>query len=119
MRISAGELTRVATLSSTATARAIWDALPLEARANRWGDELYFPVPVELEEDDAQEGVRVGDVAYWPPGHAICIFWGPTPASEGEGPRAASPVHVFGHITTDPAAFGSVGSGSVVRLEQA
>jgi hypothetical protein len=119
MRVTAGSVSRVARLVANETARAIWNALPLEARASRWGDELYFGVPVELPEEEAQEVVEVGDVAYWPPGHAVCIFWGPTPASAGQEPRAASPVNVFGHIAEDAAEFGSASSGVTVRLERA
>ena len=119
MRISAGAVSRVATLAGNQTARAIWDALPLEGRANRWGNEIYFAVPVALAEDQAQEVVSVGDIAYWPPGHAVCIFWGRTPASEGEEPRAASPVNVFGHVADQPTEFASVTTGAVVRLERA
>jgi hypothetical protein len=119
MRVTAGSVPRIATLEDNATARAIWDALPLQARANRWGDELYFAVPVELSEDNAQEVVGVGDLAYWPPGRAVCIFWGATPASEGQEPRAASPVNVFGHIAGGVTEFGSVRSGAVVKLERA
>jgi hypothetical protein len=83
-----GGLTCVATLLCNATAQSIWDALPLEGRASRWGDEIYFAIPVNLDEDNAQAEVQVGDLAYWPPGHALCIFWGPTPASQAEEPRA-------------------------------
>ena len=101
VRVTAGGISCVAMLLATTTARAIWDALPLEARANRWGDELYFATAVELPEEDAREVVGVGDLAYWPPGQAVCIFWGPTPASQGQEPRAASPVNVFGHIAED------------------
>jgi hypothetical protein len=119
MRITAGGVTCVAELADNATANAIWAALPLEARANRWGDEIYFSVPVELSEDKARDEVAVGDVAYWPPGSAVCIFWGPTPASRGQEPRAASPVNVFGHIAEDATALGSVASGGAVRLEPA
>jgi hypothetical protein len=119
MRVTAGGVSRVATLVPNQTARAIWNALPLEARANRWGDELYFAVPFELPEDEAQEVVSAGDVAYWPPGHAVCIFWGPTPASQGQEPRAASPVNVFGRIAEGASEFGSVHSGAVVKLERA
>jgi uncharacterized protein len=119
MRVTASGISRVATLMDNATARAIWSALPLEARANRWGDEIYFTVPVELPEDHAQEAVDVGALAYWPPGRAVCIFWGPTPASEGSEPRAASPVNVFGQIIGDFAALGSIRSGAIVRLERA
>ena len=119
MRVTAGGVSRVATLGDNQTARAIWDALPLDGRANRWGDELYFAVPVELAEDEAREVVAAGDLAYWPPGHAVCIFWGPTPASDGQEPRAASPVNVFGHIAEDAAGFGAVRSGAPVKLERA
>jgi hypothetical protein len=107
-----------ATLASNATAAAIRAALPLEARANRWGDEPYFSVPIDAPEDaSAQTEVRVGDVAFWPPGHAICTFWGPTPASVGSEPRAASPVSVFAHIAEGATNFGAIPSGTVVRLE--
>lgn len=119
MRITAGNVSCLATLAANATAEAIWNALPLEASANRWGDELYFSVPVDLEEDQSQDVVDVGAVAYWPPGTAICIFWGPTPASTGDEPRAASPVNVFGHIEQGSADFASIKSGTPVRLERA
>jgi uncharacterized protein len=119
MRVMVGGVARLAKLGDNPTARAIWDALPLEARASRWGDELYFTVPVALPEDQAQEVVGVGDLAYWPPGHAVCIFWGPTPASAGQEPRAASPVNVFGHIAENAADFGAVESGATVKLERA
>src|SRR5579864_6214105 len=120
MRISAGGVTCVATLAHTATATAIWNALPIQGRANRWGDELYFDVPIELEEeeDDARDAVDIGAVAYWPPGNAVCIFWGPTPASHDQEPRAASRVNVFGQIADGAADFRSVHSGVTVRLER-
>jgi uncharacterized protein len=98
VRITAGSVTCTATLSANRTAWAIWNALPISGTANLWGDEIYFEVPVDLAEDDGQEEVNVGDLAYWPPGNAVCIFWGPTPASRGNEPRAASAVNVFGHI---------------------
>jgi uncharacterized protein len=120
VRVTADNVSRVATLAASATARAIWNALPLDGRANRWGDELYFSIPVDLAEaEDAREVVQAGDIAYWPPGSAVCIFWGPTPASEGQEPRAASPVNVFGHIGEDPQAFSAVRSGAPVKLERA
>lgn len=119
LRLTAGGLTCLASLLPNATANAIWDALPLEGRANRWGDEIYFAIPVELDEDNAQQEVRVGDLAYWPPGKALCIFWGPTPASHAGEPRAASPVNVFAHIDGAVPAFSTVPSGATVRLEPA
>jgi len=66
------------------TARAIWERLPIEARANRWGDEIYFPIPVQIGEENAQETVDLGDLGYWPPGNSFCIFFGPTPISPCE-----------------------------------
>lgn len=80
------------------TWRAVKNALPVEGRANRWGEELYFDIPVSEEEEAAYEEVPRGTVAFWPRGNALCIFWGPTPASDGEEPRAASPVNPFGMV---------------------
>jgi hypothetical protein len=117
VRITAGTLTCTAQMLPNRTARAIWNALPLSGSANRWGDEIYFEVPVDLAEEDGVEEVRVGDVAYWPPGNAVCIFWGPTPASTGREPRAATPVNVFGHIERDASDFAKVVAGTRVRIE--
>lgn len=89
----------LAELDSTPTADAVWNALPIHGRANRWGDEIYFGIPPRLGlEPEAREAVKVGDLGYWPPGHALCLFFGPTPISDGNGPRAASPVNVFGRL---------------------
>ncbi len=54
-----------------------------------WGDEIYFAIPVSLKEDGPRATVEVGDLGYWPPGRAFCIFFGPTPASRGDEVRAA------------------------------
>lgn len=108
-----------ATLDGSRTARAIWDALPIEASAQTWGDEIYFPIPVALPEDDAKEVVELGDLGYWPPGRAFCIFFGPTPASRGDEIRPASAVNVFGRIDGDATAFRAVRAGARVRLERA
>ena len=115
VRISAGKVACDAALQPNATARAIWNALPIQGSANRWGEEIYFEIPVDLaEEGDARQDVAVGDLAYWPPGSALCIFWGQTPASTGDAPRAASPVNVFGHIDKGATAFAAVTSGTPV-----
>lgn len=121
--ITAGQVSLQAVLNNTPTADAVWKALPIKARGNRWGDEIYFGIPVHLDSandgDIIQEVVAEGDLGYWPPGHAFCIFWGPTPASMGAEIRPASPVHIFGHIIDDAKAFGAVRSGAAVRIEQA
>ncbi|HUT72627.1 MAG TPA: cyclophilin-like fold protein [Desulfatiglandales bacterium] len=119
IKISAGDITVLAELGESLTARKIWEVLPVDRAVNRWGDEIYFGIPVKIEEEpDAQDDVQVGDLGYWPPGRAFCIFFGPTPASTDEHPRAASPVNVFGHIKGDAVIFRAVQSGSTVRVER-
>ncbi len=118
LRISAGGVTAVAELNDSATADAIWRALPIEARASTWGDEIYFSIPVSLGEDHPRSVVELGDIAYWPPGKAFCIFFGPTPASHGEEIRPASPVNVVGKVEGDARAFRRVTSGARIVLER-
>ena len=116
--ITAGGVSAVATLNDSATASAIWEALPIEARGSTWGDEIYFSIPVRLSEENGKEVVELGDIAYWPPGTAFCIFFGPTPASHGDEIRPASAVNVVGKIDGDPKIFRNVASGTKVILEQ-
>lgn len=119
IRISAGQVFATAVLKENATADSIWKALPLEASANTWGDEIYFGIPVRQEEaDDATDVVEIGTLGYWPPGHAFCIFFGRTPASRGSECRAASAVNVVGKIEGDATVFKKVRSGAKVRLEK-
>ena len=85
IRIVAGTLTMEAELNASRTATLIWNALPIEAPGEAWGDEIYFGIPVRApEEKDAQALVENGAIAYWPPGNAFCIFFGPTPNSRNE-----------------------------------
>jgi hypothetical protein len=115
--ITAGEMSGTAELFEGPTADAIWEALPLEAAANTWGDEIYFGIPVTAEEEPgARADVAVGDLGYWPPGHAFCIFFGRTPASNSEAPRAASSVNVIGRVLGDATVFRRVRFGAPVRL---
>jgi len=118
IRITAGQVSAVAQLNDSKTANAIWDALPLEAKAETWGDEIYFGIPVNAEADGAKEVVALGDLAYWPPGHAFCIFFGPTPASRGNEIRPASPVNVVGCVSDDATVFKKVRAGTRVTLER-
>lgn len=117
LRIRAGEVAARATLNDSPTATAIWEALPIDAPANLWGDEVYFSIPVDRPEDDAQATVQLGDLGYWPPGNAFCIFFGPTPVSRGDEIRPASPVNVVGRIDGDSSVFRQVRSGARVTLE--
>jgi hypothetical protein len=119
IRIIAGDdVTVGAELNDTRTASAIWDALPIEARAQTWGDEIYFGIGVRAAAEAARETVELGDLAYWPPGSAFCIFFGPTPMSRGDEIRPASAVTVVGRMTGDPTVFKKVPAGASVRLEQ-
>lgn len=106
VKITVGEIVLTAKLDESETARRIWEALPLEATGSRWGEEIYFDVPVEMGEEDPKEVVDVGDLGYWPPGKAFCLFWGPTPSSEADEIRPASPVNVFGRIVEDARVLG-------------
>jgi hypothetical protein len=115
--ISAGDVTMEAELNEGSTAMKVWDALPIEARANMWGDEIYFEIPVSaVEEPDARADVAVGELGYWPVGSAFCIFFGPTPVSSGVEPRAYSPVNILGRVLGDATQFRGVRSGAAVRL---
>jgi hypothetical protein len=120
IRITAGKVSAEAVLNDSPTATKIWEALPLEARGNTWGAEIYFSIPVEAkQEKDAREVVAVGELGYWPPGTAFCIFFGRTPASTDDRPRAASAVNIIGKVRGDATAFQAVASGTRVRLERA
>jgi len=119
VRIVVGGAELPARLDDSPTAAAIAKALPLEGTANRWGEEIYFSIPVKAEEEPgAREVMAVGEIAYWPPGNAFCIFFGRTPASTDARPRAASAVNPIGRIQGDATAFRAVPSGARVRLER-
>jgi hypothetical protein len=119
IRITAVEATATALLADNATAEAIWEALPITGRANRWGQEIYFEIAVDQPRaNDAREVLETGELGYWPVGRAFCIFWGPTPASQGEEIRAASPVNVFGHLEGQTTVFDAVPSGAEIQIER-
>ena len=119
--ITVGEIEMDAVLSDSATADAIWDALPIARTVNTWGHEFYFDIGVQAEQEpDASDVVEVGDLAYWPPGMAFCVFFGRTPASRGNEVRAASPVNVVGRIDDLPVdALRRVRTGTSIRIEAA
>ena len=119
MRITAGEATATATLDGSKTADTIWQALPIEAKASTWGDEIYFDIGVAIKAESPKDVVGMGDLGYWPPGSAFCIFFGRTPASSGDEIRPASAVNVFGRVQGDPKVFKKVRAGAQVRLERA
>jgi hypothetical protein len=113
-----GQTVVKAEFNDTATAKAILDALPIESTGNYWGSEFYFPIPVKLgPTPEDVEVVEPGTVAYWPAGSCLCVFWGPTPASQGEECRAASPVTVVGRVL-DPGVLTRL-KGRKVRVQKA
>jgi hypothetical protein len=117
--ISIGNQQFDAQLNDTPTAAAIYNKLPFKGEGQIWGDEIYFSAPVNVnEEEDAKEEVEVGDLAFWPIGSAFCIFFGKTPMSVNDKPRAASPVNVFGKIEGTPESLRQVKPGSVIRVSK-
>ena len=119
IKITSGKVSVKAGLNDSPTSEEIWKVLPLNCSANRWGDEIYFGIPVKMkEEPSAKADVNVGDLAYWAPGNAFCIFFGPTPASNTDKPRAASPVNLIGKISDDASLFRSIKSGSKITIER-
>lgn len=114
-----GTISLSAELNDSATARLIWDALPISAEVSTWGDEVYFAIPVRAERaPDARADVEVGEMGYWPVGHAFCVFFGATPASTGEKPRAASPVNVIGRVLGDATVLRAARDGDAIRIER-
>jgi hypothetical protein len=120
MIIDASGVSLPAELNDSPSAEQVWEALPVEGRANVWGDEIYFEIPVVAEQaSDARAEVEVGELGYWPVGHAFCIFFGPTPASTDERPRAYSPVNILGRVLGDATQLRGVRNGEAVRLTRA
>lgn len=119
IRITAGAASAEAEIDGSRTAAAVWGALPIAARAETWGDEIYFDIGRAIPPESPRAVVGLGDLGYWPPGRACCIFFGPTPASTGDEIRPASPVNVFGRIVGDPTVFKTVRAGTTVRIERA
>lgn len=118
IQITVDDITLAAELNDSATAQAVYEALPLESNASRWGEEFYFSIPVDHDAaDDARAEMAVGELAYWPPGNAFCIFFGPTPASHAGEPRAANPANPLGMITDDVTPLTTIRGNANVRIE--
>jgi uncharacterized protein len=115
--IEAGGVKVLAELDDSATARLVGAALPLHGVVHRWGDEVYFEVPVHIDRaPDARERMVVGELAFWPNGDAFCIFFGATPVSLTDEPRAYSPVNPFGRVVGDATALAGIREGDAVSV---
>jgi hypothetical protein len=109
-----------AELHDTPTARALLAALPLEASANTWGEEVYFEVPVKARlEADARQVVDPGTVCFWVEGNSLALPFGPTPVSKGRECRLVTEVNVLGRILGDPQQLKSLEDGMRVRVARA
>jgi len=116
--IKIGALEVSAELNDSETASAIWKKLPLEAKGEFWGDEIFFDVGLAMDSEDPRELVQEGDLGYWPPGNAFCIFYGPTPTSREGEIRPYSPVNIIGKVLGDAKVFKSIQDASKVTIEK-
>lgn len=117
IKLTTGKVKAFAWLNSTKSASMIQNALPLKGEAHTWGDEVYFQVPVKIDEENPREVVNFGDLGYWTKGSAICVFFGRTPLSRGDEIRAAGPVNILGRVINDPRVFKDV-SGAEITVEK-
>ena len=117
INISTHGIQAEARLNNSTTANLFWNELPVKGIVNLWGDEIYFSTGLQSDlESGASDVVSSGDIAYWPPGTAFCIFYGLTPASLGEEIRAASKVNIIGKITGDEEVFKAVPNGTLITI---
>ncbi len=120
IKITIGKLVAFAGLNESRTAKLIWDNLPITAKAELWGDEVYFYIKPKtgIEKEYARDVVEMGDAAYWPTGPCMCLFFGLTPNSRDGKIRPASAVNVFGKLESDPHLLSGVKDGDPLKVER-
>jgi len=118
IKITVGKLELEGWLNETKTAAKVFEALSINSTVNTWGDEIYFTIPVDAKSEDAKELVSLGDIGYWPPGKAMCIFFGKTPISRGDEIRPASPVNIIGKVEGDYKLLRKVKEGEEIIIRR-
>jgi len=119
VRITAGKVSLEAELRDTPTTRLLIEALPFDAQAQTWGDEVYFSTPVSAKlEPDARQVVEPGTVCFWTEGNALALPFGRTPISTDERPKLASRCNVLGQLH-DFSGLKAIRSGQKIRVERA
>ena len=119
LKMTIGGIEITAELFDTPTADAIYQNLPFSSTARTWGEEVYFDTPVTSEnEADASDVVEAGELAFWLAGNAIAIGFGPTPVSQGEEIRLASPCNVWGRAVEDVRGLMVVKDGDPITVER-
>ena len=119
IKIKVGELEIPVELNDTKIALAIWGKLPIKAQVNTWGQEIYFSIPViEKNLENPKKVVQIGDLGYWPPGNAFCIFFGQTPASTENEIRPASQVEIIGKFRAAPEQLKKISDGEIIIIEK-
>ena len=108
----------VGIFNETPITLALMERLPITSTVNRWGDEIYFDVPVKMKNTEPTREVTVGDIAYWPDGPCLCIFFGKTPASKGSEPRPASDVTIVGHTDAPVSLLRSIEEGTSITISR-
>jgi len=117
--ITSGKVKLGATLDDSPTADAVWAALPFSARAETWGEEVYFPTPVKAKrEPGARTTVEAGELAFWLAGDAIAICFGPTPISRGDEIRLYSEANIFGRLEGDAGVLAAIKAGDPIQLDR-
>jgi hypothetical protein len=119
IRIKINNIETAAELYDTPTGNAIADKIPFNAKINTWGKEIYFTVPVICDlEKSSRSTLEVGELGYYPPMQAFCIFFGPTPMSSNGKPQAADNVNVFGRIIGSAEEFNRLKTGEIVNVTE-
>ena len=118
IKIAWGSSEVTADLRETQTAKQLLKSLPCAARAQTWGEEVYFELPVEAQlEADARQVVEPGAVCFWVEGSALALPYGRTPVSQGNECRLVTRCNVLGKIQGDPRELKKVKAGETIRVE--